>query len=337
MNRLIAACFAHSRTVFLLLALVLIGGVASYRSIPKEADPDIQVPIVFVTVGHEGIAPEDAERLLVRPLEQELRSIEGVKELRAWARPGQASVRLEFETGIDIDDALAEVRERVDLAKNELPDDSDEPVVEEVNTALFPVLVVALSGDVPERALLKIARDLERRIENLPNVLAVEIGGERDEVLDVIIDPLLVESYGFTLQDLLPVVSRNNSLVAAGTLDTGQGRFAVKVPGVFETLTDVLDLPVKAVGDTVVQVRDVARAYRTFKDPEGFARINGQPAISLEILNRIGANMIETVAQVRDDGRGRAGRPGPIPCRSAFCRTSPATSKPCCSTCGTTS
>ncbi len=299
MNGLIDASFAHSRTVFLLLALVLIGGVNAYHTIPKEADPDIQVPIVFVSVAHEGIAPEDAERLLVRPLERELRSVEGVKEMRAWARPGLASVRLEFETGIDIDDALAEVREKADVARAELPDDSEEPVVEEINTALFPVLVVALSGDVPERALLKIARDLERRIEALPDVLAVDMGGERDEVLEVIIDPLLVESYGFTLQDLLPVVTRNNSLVAAGTLDTGQGRFAVRVPGVFESAADVLALPVRAVGDTVVQVRDVAQAYRTFKDPEGFARINGHPAVSLEVLNRIGANVIDTVAQVR--------------------------------------
>jgi multidrug efflux pump len=263
MNRLIEASFAHSRTVFLLLALLLIGGVSAYRSIPKEADPDIQVPVVYISVTHEGIAPEDAERLIARPLEQELQAVEGIKEMRTWARQGSVAMRIEFDTGVDIDDALVDVREKVDFAKAELPDDSEEPVVEEINTALFPILVVALSGDLPERALLDLARDLRRRIEAILAVLAAELAGERDEVVEVIVDPLRIESYGFTLQDVLPVVTRNNSLVAPGTLDTGQGRFAVRVPGVLESAEDIMALPVKAVGDTVVQVRDVAQAYRT--------------------------------------------------------------------------
>ncbi len=162
------------------------------------------------------------------------------------------------------------------------------------------MLIVALSGDLPERSLRELARHLQRRIEALPGVLEGEIGGQRDEILEVVIDPLRFESYGFVLQDLLPVVTRNNRLVAAGALDTGQGRFAVKVPGVFESASDVLELPVRAIGDTVVQVRDVAQAYRTFKDPEGFARVNGRPAVAIEILKPIGANVIDTVAQVRE-------------------------------------
>jgi AcrB/AcrD/AcrF family len=150
---------------------------------------------------------------------------------------GPALVR----AGVDIDQALADVRERVDLAKSDLPDDTDEPIVNEVNLALFPVLVVTLSGDLPERALLALARHLEDRIEALTNVLDVEIAGDREELLEVVIDPLLVQSYGRQLDELLAAVSRNNRLVAAGALDTGRGRFAVKVPGVFETPADVLN------------------------------------------------------------------------------------------------
>ena len=299
MNRLIEASFARSRTVLVVLLLVLIGGVQVYRTIPKEADPDVQVPVVYVAVPHEGISPEDAERLLVRPMEQELRGIEGIKEMRSYADQGSGSITLEFDAGVDIDQALQDVREKVDQAKSELPDGTDEPIVSEVNLALFPVLVVTLSGDLPERTLLAHARELSRRIEALPSVLEVEIAGEREELLEVVIDPLLVQSYGFQLDDLLTLVSRNNRLVAAGALDTGEGRFAVKVPGVFETADDVLNLPVKVEGDTVVRLREIASVRRTFKDPEGFARINGQPALALEVKKRIGTNIVDVVAEVR--------------------------------------
>ena len=154
MNRLIAACFDRSRVVVVgLLLIVLWGAVVAYE-IPKEADPDVQLPIVYVSLSHEGISPEDAERLLVRPMERELQVLEGLKEMRSTSSQGHASVLLEFEAGVDIDQALIEVREKVDRAKAELPDETDEPIVEEVNLSLFPVLVVTLAGPVPERTLL---------------------------------------------------------------------------------------------------------------------------------------------------------------------------------------
>jgi len=300
MNALIRASFSRSRTVLLALALILIAGVQAYRDIPKEADPDVSIPIVYVLMTHDGISPEDAERLLVRPMEQQLRRVEGMKEMTATASEGSASVTLEFEAGIDIDEALADVREGADIAKADLPEETDEPLVYEVNLALFPVLVVTLSGDLPERSLLKLARDLEKRLEALPNVLDVEIGGERERLLEIVIDPLLVESYGLQLEDLLSLVDRNNRLVAAGNLDTGEGRFAVKVPGVFETAADLLSLPVKVDGDRVITVGDVAKVKSTFKDAEGFARVDGRPALALEVSKRIGANIIDTVEQVRN-------------------------------------
>ncbi|HET6522212.1 MAG TPA: efflux RND transporter permease subunit [Geminicoccaceae bacterium] len=299
MNALIEAAFARSRTVLSVLLLLLVAGAVVYRDIPKESDPDVQIPIIYVSMSHDGISPEDAERLLVRPMEQELQSIEGVKEMRSVADEGHAAVTLEFEAGIDIDGALQDVREKVDIAKAELPEDTDEPTVNEVNIALFPVLVVTLSGDVPERTLLRLARDLKDRVKALPNVLDVDIAGDREELLEIVIDPLRVESYGLRQEELLELVSRSNRLVAAGALDTGQGRFAVKVPGVFETLQDVLELPIKVEGDRVVTLGDIAEVRRTFKDPEGFARVDGRPAIALEVSKRIGANIIDTIEQVR--------------------------------------
>ena len=299
MITLIEAAFARSRTTLLTLLLLLAAGLSAYLAIPKEADPDVQFPMVYVSVGYEGISPEDADRLLVRPIETELKGLEGVKEITSTSSEGHASVSIEFDAGVDIDDALDDVREKVDVAKAKLPSGTDEPSVNEINIALFPVIVVTLAGDVPERQLLKIARDLRDDIEGLAQVLEVDIAGEREEVLEVVVDPLKVESYGLNLEEVLGIVDRNNRLVAAGALDTGSARYAVKVPGVFETFQDVATLPVKVDGDRVVRLGDIADIRRTFKDPTGFARVEGKPALALEVKKRIGENIIDTIAAVR--------------------------------------
>ncbi|MFT6907764.1 MAG: multidrug efflux pump, partial [Oleiphilaceae bacterium] len=290
---------SHRRSMLLLLLFLFISGISAYQNIPKESEPDIAIPIVYVSMSHEGISPEDAERLLVRPMEKELKSIEGVKEMSSVASEGHASVTLEFDAGFDSDKALDDVREKVDRAKSKLPSESDEPTVNEVNVALFPVLSMSLAGRVPERQLLYIVRDLKDDIESLPGVLEVDIGGDREEVLEILVDPLVLETYGIDFESVLSIVNRNNQLVAAGAIDSGLGRQVIKVPGVIENLDDIMSLPIKVVGDIVVSFRDVATVRRSFKDPGGFARVNGQPALSLEVKKRVGANIIEVISQVK--------------------------------------
>ena len=300
MNAVIDSAINRSRTILSTLLLVLIAGAVAYASIPKESNPDINIPIIYVSMTHEGISPEDAERLLVRPMEQELRSIEGVKEMRSTASEGHASVLLEFFAGFDADEAMLDVREKVDLAKPELPDETDEPTVNEVNVGLFPVITVTLAGNVPERTLLKLARDLQDELEALSGVLSADIRGDREEVLEIVIDPARLESYNISQEEVLQAVSRNNRLVAAGSLDTGAGRFSVKVPGLLETARDVLDLPVKVAGDSVVTIGDITSVRRTFKDATSFARIDGRPGLALEIKKRLGENIISTIEDVRN-------------------------------------
>jgi multidrug efflux pump len=299
MNALIEAALSRQRMVLTALLIILVAGAYAWVTIPKESDPDVNIPVIYVSLGHEGISPEDSERLLVRPMEQELRTIEGVKEMRSTAYEGGANVLLEFTAGFDVDKALQDVRDKVDVAKAELPEDTDEPTVNEVNIGLFPVLVVTLSGDVPERTLLRLARELQDAIEAIPSVLEAEIAGDREELVEIVIDPLLVESYGLSTADVAGAVDRSNRLIAAGSLDTGRGRFAVKIPGLFETLDDILDMPVAVAGDAVVRVRDIAEVRRAFKDPTGFARVGGKPALALEVSKRTGENIIDTIEAVR--------------------------------------
>ncbi|MFW2439945.1 MAG: efflux RND transporter permease subunit [Arenicellales bacterium] len=299
MNTIIDAAFSRSRVVLLILLFLLVAGSISWINIPKESAPDVAVPIVYVSLNHEGISPDDAERLLVRPMEKELQAVEGLKEMKATASEGHASLILTFYAGHDIKRALDDVREKVDTAKSELPADTDEPIVQEVNFALFPIITVALSGPVPERALIQVARNLKERIETVPTVLKADIGGDREQLMEVVVDPVVLETYGVRFDQVVDLIYNNNKLVAAGAVDTGSGRMVIKVPGVVESLKDIVNLPIKVNGDTVVTLGDVADVRSTFKDPQGFARVGGQPALTLEISKRIGANIIETIEAVQ--------------------------------------
>lgn len=287
------------RTVLTLMMVMLAAGVVAYLSIPKEANPDIDVPVFYVSIAQAGIAPEDAERLLIRPMETALRSLDGLKELTAVASEGHAAVILEFSIDFDKDAALADVRDKVDEAKAELPADAEEPTITETNFSLLPTIMVTLSGNVPERTLYRHARRLKDEIETISSVREAELSGHREELLEVIIDGMKLESYNVTQAELLTSLTQNNQLVPAGFLDSGKGRFNVKVPGLVENAGDVYTLPVKQNAEGVVTLGDLAEIRRTFKDPTSFTRVNGQPAIAIAVKKRIGENIIENNAAVR--------------------------------------
>ncbi len=215
--------------------------------------------------------------------------------MRSAAFEGGGYVLLEFEAGFDSNAALADVRAKVDDAKSDLPSDADEPHVQEVNLSLFPVLVVALGGDVPERTLLQLARQTQTAIEQVPGVLSAELKGARDEAVEIITEPTLLQSYNVPIDRLISSFNLGNSLVAAGALEGESGRFAVKVPSLIETPEDIMNFPIAASGNTAVTLGDVAEVRPTFKDPTTITRVNGKPAITIEVSKRSGANLVETV------------------------------------------
>lgn len=299
MNALINAALSRIRTVVLLFILAMIVGIDAMDNLPKESFPDITIPMVYVSINHEGISPEDADRILYSPMHKELKSLDGLKEIISTATEGHLSIQLEFQTDINIDEALADVREAVDTAKGELPSSTDEPKVMEINLSLFPVMVVGLSGDIDERVLFTIAQDLKEKLEGLNGVLEAKIQGDREEVAEIIIDPAKLDAYNIDQTTLYNLINNNNQLVAAGNLDTGSGRFAVKVPGLIESTDDILNMPVKVDGDAVVRFKDIAIGQRTYKDPTSKASINGQPALAIEISKRVGSNIIATLDNVK--------------------------------------
>jgi multidrug efflux pump len=296
---LVEAAIRNARLTISILLFLMLSGTLAYISIPKEAEPDIQIPIIYVSMGYDGISPEDSERLLLRPMETALKSIQGIKQMTATAYQGGGNVLMEFQAGANLDKALTDVRNKVDDARRDLPAEVDEPTVNEVNISEFPVLVVTLSGDVPERILTAAGRELRDRIEEIPGVLDAALQGVRDDQVDVIIDPAKLTSYNLRPDTLIAGVNANNRLIAAGAMEGSEGRYAIKVPSLIETMEDFANLPVVVDGNAVVTVRDLAEIKPTLKDPETVTRLDGKPAVAVEVSKRIGANLIETVDQVK--------------------------------------
>lgn len=285
-------------TISVLLFLIIAGSLA-YRAVPKEAEPDVAIPIMYVSLVYQGISPEDSERLLLRPVESQLKNLKGLKEMRSAAYEGGGYVLVEFDPSTDLGDALIDTRNKVQDAKRDLPQGVEEPTVNEVNLSEFPVLVVTLSGDLPERVLTNAAKALRDQIEEVPGVLEGTLQGGRDELVEAIIDPMKLSSYGLRLDQLIQGVGASNSLVAAGAIEGSEGKYAIKVPALIETPEDVANLPVVAGQNAVVRVKDLATVRSTFKDAETITRLNGKPAIAIEVKKRIGANIVETIDAVK--------------------------------------
>ncbi|MEM9584928.1 MAG: efflux RND transporter permease subunit [Pseudomonadota bacterium] len=279
---------------------VVIGGFA-YVGLPKEGEPDIEIPILVVSLPFPGISAEDSEKLLVKPMESKLQDLDGLKSLRGTAVENYANIVMEFEFGWDKTKILADVRDKMSQAEGEFPAGYEQYTVAEVNFSEFPILIVSLSGDLPERTLIRVTKDLQDTLEALPPVLEAGLAGSRDEMLEVIIDPLALEAYNVTANELINVVSNNNLLIAAGEVDTASGSFAIKIPSSFDEPRDVYDLPIKVNGDRIVTLGELAQIRLTFEDRTGTARYNGNDTIALQVVKRKGFNIIDTAALVREE------------------------------------
>ncbi|MBM3610618.1 MAG: efflux RND transporter permease subunit [Alphaproteobacteria bacterium] len=302
MKKIIDYSLKHYRVVLLLFCFLVIAGLLTYFSIPKESAPDVKVPIINTVIQHHGIAPRDAENLLVKPLEEELRNIQGIKQMSASSFEGGGSVTLEFQAGYDLSKALSDVRQAVSMAKTKFPTNTEEPEIKEVNVSLFPVLVVHLWGNISDRSLLTISKNLQKHIEKNKSVLEAPTVGGRKEVVELLIDPLKLEAYGLTFDECLAFFKRNHVMVSSGSLETGSGKFSVHTPGLIKTPQELGDLPLKVdpLHKTVVRFKDVGTITLTHIDRTSYSRITGNNSIALEVSKRTGANIIKTIQEVRE-------------------------------------
>ena len=297
---MIEKLLSQRKLILTFLFFFIFFGFYKYISLPKESDPDISLPIIYISLSHKGISPKDSERLLIKPFERELKNIEGVKKISSTAHLGGGNIILEFDAGFNSDKALSDTRNKIDITKNKLPDETEEPRATEVNLSRFPVLAVAISGNLEDRIIQKYSKYLKRKIESFSEVLEVTTLGESEREVKIIVNPEVVKNYGLTDKDVLASIAKSNLMIPAGTLRNEKGSFNLKIPSLIENREDLLNIPIKSNKDAVVTLRDVAEIRDSFKDKLGFARNNGQNAIILEVSKRTGENIIETINKIKE-------------------------------------
>jgi multidrug efflux pump len=298
MTGIVDFALSKAKTTLALALVIIIAGSYARSSLGVAAEPNIQLPLVSVSVFLDGASPSDASRLIARPLETRLRSVPGIKELSSTARLSYARIVAEFEVGYDIDTALNDIKQAVEEVKFKLPREAEDPQIREYSFAMFPVMNLSLVGSASLRQKVFIARELQDRLEAISEVLGADLEGAPEEVLEGVIDKSKMETYGITLRQLYTAISNNNVIIPGGSQDTGSGRFNIEVPSIFETAEDVYNIPIKVTQDAVVTLSDIGEIRRTFKDYSSFAKVNGEDAVTLEIRLRVGANALDAKAEI---------------------------------------
>ena len=299
MRKIVEIFLRRNRVSIFLLMMILIFGCYSYFNIPKEKNPEIKKPILSIYTTLQGMSSEDVEKLLVYPIEQEVKAIKGISRISSVAKTGYANVILEFNAGFDYKEALEDVRSKIDIIRAKLPQEATFPMISEHNFSLFPVLSIALIGDLPGRTLFKIAHNLQSKLESLPSIENVKIIGNSKDIVEVNISPDVINSYNLQMQDVVMAILNNNQFVNAGNLDSVIGKYTLHLPGLLKNVQDIMNIPIKTDGYSVVTVGDVANIKLVYQDNKEFVRVNHHPCLVLEISKQAGKNIIETIFQVK--------------------------------------
>jgi len=289
----------HSTASVMLLLIIFVVGLLAYTSIPKEAAPEIEVPFVAVNTVYPGVSPADIEVLVTRPLEDELRTIADIKELLSTSVEGSSSITAEFNTNVNLDEALQKVREKVDLARPKLPSDAEEPAIVEFNFSEFPIMQVNVSGEYGLVRLKEIAEELQDRLELIPSILRVDINGGLEREVKVDVDLGRLKFYNIAMSDIVEVIREENVNIPGGSVDVGSMKYLVRVDGELVDPRTIEDLVVTIVDGRPIYVRDVARVDFGFAERTSFARLDGTPVVTLDVVKRSGQNIIETADAVK--------------------------------------
>jgi multidrug efflux pump subunit AcrB len=293
------AAIGNRTTVGVLSAVIFIFGVYSYIVLPRESSPDVPVPYIVVTTVYEGVAPEDIESSVTIKIEKELGGLKGVKEITSSSAEGASIIVIEFLPDVKIDDAMQYVRDKLDVAKGELPQDAEEPVLTEINIAEFPILMVSISGTVSPVRLKTIADRLEDAVEALPGVLNCDVLGALEREIRVEIDQDKLAAYGLTIPEIMNLIPAENVNISAGGLETPGTKFNVRVPAEFVDPAEVDTLILATRGGRPIYLTDVGRVHDTFKDRAAFSRLDGQESITVTVQKRVGENILAVAESVK--------------------------------------
>ncbi|MBW2147352.1 MAG: efflux RND transporter permease subunit [Deltaproteobacteria bacterium] len=282
----------HRTTVFVLLGMLMFLGITSYIALPLESSPDVEIPFIKVTVSYTGTSPAEMETLVTNEIEKKLKGIKGTKEIRSTTSEGFTSITIEFHPEEDIDQALQRVKDKVDEAKPELPDEADDPEVTEINISEFPIIIISVYGDVEPFVLKKVAETLEDEIETIPGVLEVEVRGDVEREIRVEFDMQRLAAYGLTLMEIINPIRENNLTEPGGGIDLGGRRYTVRIPGEFEHVEDINSMILAVKNDRPIYLTDLATVVDTYEDRVDKSRYNGKESVTLAVKKRTGENII---------------------------------------------
>jgi multidrug efflux pump len=286
-------------SVLVMLGIITILGILSYRSVPKESAPEITIPIIAVSTVYPGVAPGDMETLVSRVIEEELNNIADIKTLSSTSVEGYSSVVAEFNTGMDMNAALQKVREKLDLAKPRLPRDAEDPILSEFVISEFPIMQVNVAGEYSLVRLKEVAEEIRERLETVPSILEVRLAGGLEREVKVEVDLPRLQFYELTFSDVVSAISSEHVTIPGGSIDVGSQKYLLRVDGEFRDTRLLEDVVVATPAGRPVYVRDVARVDFGFKDRESFARLDGNGVVTLDIVKRSGENIIETADAVK--------------------------------------
>lgn len=288
-------------TVFVLILLIVVAGLYTYTALPRESTPEVVIPILLVTTTYQGVAPADMESLVTIPIERKLTGLSGVKRIQSTSAEGVSVIQVEFEADQNVDVVRQKVRDKVDQAKPDIPEEADDPQIMEINVSDFPFMFISMTGDhIPLALMTRLAEDLEDDIEAVRGVLEVNVIGGIEREIQIIVDPDRVTEFGVSLADLVTLARVENVNTPAGAMELGEGRFSVRVPGEFTGADEINSLVVKAGPGGVVYMRDIAEIRDGYKDIESISRLDGRRAVTLSVSKRAGENLIDVAARARE-------------------------------------
>ncbi len=286
-------------TVYILTLIIVVIGITSYISLPREASPSIKIPYVFIATVYPGVSPQDIENLVTQEIEKEVKGISGVKKITSVSRESFSSISVEFTSDIIIEDALQKVRDKVSVAKTKMPTDIEEPSITEINFSELPMLYVNVTGNIGLWKLKETGDRISDKIEEFPGVLSADVVGgvDREVKIDVNADKLF--HYGLSFNDISNVISAENLNVPGGSVDIGKSSYLVRVPGEYKDPENIRDLVVKNIGDNNIYIRDVAEVTYGYADRKTFSREDGKESVTVIVKKRSGANIIEIADKVK--------------------------------------
>jgi len=302
--KLTTASLKNKNTIYLLILILTISGGLTYSNLPKEMFPEVALPMIMVQTPYPGNAPLDMENLVTKPLEKELFTVDGIKDMKSTSSQDNSMIMLNFNSDVNIKDALQDVKDAVDRANGELPDDLPiDPIVVDIDPSEFPVININLSGDFSTDELKKYAEYLEEKIEEINEVSKVNISGVEDKLIRVNIDKQKMDAFFVTFKDVENAIAYENMSMSGGDLIIGKTRRSVRTEGEFKDVAELNDIIIKSEKGNIVHLRDILKGGKVvdgYKDVKSIARLNGETVVTLQVIKKGGENLLRTSEQISE-------------------------------------